>query len=66
MNMVLEKRERIELKAEVRLEEKLEKSLGWLQMHLPWKTLEKAMEHLVGEGWQVEKWRYCWWLEGFV
>ena len=23
---------------------------------------EKGMERLVDGGWQLEKWRYCWWL----
>ena len=27
-------------------------------------TFEKGKEHLVVEEWQLEKWRYCWWLKG--
>ena len=43
-----------EAKAEVRLEVKLEWSLGWQEI-----VWGKGMEHLVGGGWQLEKWRYC-------
>ena len=42
----------------MRLEVKLERSLGWLQMRLPRMAWEKGMECLVDEGWQLEKWRY--------
>ena len=29
-------------------------------MPSPQMAKEKGMEHLVDEGWQLEKWRYCW------
>ena len=68
MNLALEKGKRVTTGgkgAEVRLEVKLERSLGWLQMHLPRMAWEKDMERLVDGGWQLEKWRYCWYLCNF-
>ena len=42
----------------MRLDVKLERSLGWLKVHLPRIAWEKSMERLVNGGWQVEKWVY--------
>ena len=39
----------------MRLEVKLERSLGWLQMRLPRMAWEKGMEPLVDWGWQLKK-----------
>ena len=39
----------------------------WVAADLPpWMAKEKGMEHLVDEGWQLEKWRYYWRLVGFT
>ena len=35
-------------------------------MRLPRMAWEKGMERLVDEGWQLEKWRYCWWVVGLM
>ena len=48
-NLLLEKRQSITMEenTEVRLEVKLERSLGWLQMHLPRISREKVMQCLM-------------------
>ena len=53
-------------KSEIRLEVKMDRSIDWWQMHLPQITWENHMEHLVCVEWQLEKWRYCWWLVGLM
>ena len=68
MNLELEKGERVTKGGKGRGEigGELERSLGWLQMRLPRMAWEKGMKRLVDGGWQLEKWRYCWWLVGLM
>ena len=49
MNLALEKGERVAM-AEVRLEVRLERSLGWFHMCLPQMAWEKGMKHLMDVG----------------
>ena len=53
MNLALEKGERVTMGG---------KSRGEIRGE----TWEKGIKHLVDGGWQLEKWRYCWWLVGLI
>ena len=68
MNLALEKGERVTIGGKGRGEIGGEAGevIGWLQMRLPQMAWEKGIERLVDGGWQLEKWRYCWWLVGFM
>ena len=61
MNLTLEKGEKVTTgKGEIGSE--AGEVIGVIANASTWMAWEKSMERLVDGGWQLEKWRYCWWL----
>ena len=60
MNLALEKGESVTTGGKLRGEAG---EVTGVVADVPW---EKGMECLVDGGWQLEKWRYCWWLVGLI
>ena len=66
MNLALEKGERVTTGGKGRGEIGGEAGeITGVVADAPTKAWEKGMERLVDGGWQLEKWRYCWWLVTF-
>ena len=63
MNLTLEKGEKVTTgKGEIGSE--AGEVIGVIANASTWMAWEKSMERLVDGGWQLEKWRYFWWLVG--
>ena len=68
MNLALEKEERVIMGGKGRGEIRGEAGeVTGVVANVPTTdSVEKSMEHLVYGGWQLEKWRYYWWLVGLM